>query len=243
MKRVFDIVFSFLGMIVISPVLIPAVLLVWIQDFHSPFYVAVRIGKSGKPYKMVKLRSMTVNADSSGVSSTSSNDLRITPIGKLIRKFKLDELPQGWHVFNGDMSFVGPRPQVAHLVDEYTEEEKGLLKAQPGITDFSSIVFADENDILKDSKDPDLDYDLLIRPWKSRLGLFYIEKQSLILDITLMAFTLVGIVSREKALKGVSYVLSKLGTDPELIRISKRIDQLQPHTPPGIDEVSKTPQI
>jgi lipopolysaccharide/colanic/teichoic acid biosynthesis glycosyltransferase len=237
MKRVFDIVLSFVGMIVISPVLIPAVFLVWVQDFHSPFYVAIRIGKNGKPYKMVKLRSMTVNADRSGVSSTSSNDSRITPIGKLIRKFKLDELPQGWHVFNGDMSFVGPRPQVSHLVDEYTEEEKGLLKAQPGITDFSSIVFADENDILKDSKDPDLDYDLLIRPWKSRLGLFYIEKQSLILDITLMALTLVGIVSREKALKGVAYVLSKLGADPELVRISKRIDSLQPHTPPGIDSI------
>jgi lipopolysaccharide/colanic/teichoic acid biosynthesis glycosyltransferase len=236
MKRIFDIVFSFIGMIVISPVLIPATLAIWFQDFHSPFYVAVRVGKNGKPYKMVKLRSMQVNADSSGVSSTSANDSRITSTGKLIRKFKLDELPQGWHVFNGDMSFVGPRPQVAHLVDEYTEEEKGLLKAQPGITDFSSIVFADENEILKDSKDPDLDYDLLIRPWKSRLGLFYIEKQSFILDIALMALTLVGIVSREKALKGVTYILSKLGADQELIRISERQDPLHPHTPPGINK-------
>jgi lipopolysaccharide/colanic/teichoic acid biosynthesis glycosyltransferase len=234
MKRIFDIVFSFIGMIVISPVLIPATLAIWFQDFHSPFYVAVRIGKNGKPYKMVKLRSMTVNADRSGVSSTSSNDSRITPTGKLIRKFKLDELPQGWHVFNGDMSFVGPRPQVAHLVDEYTEEEKGLLKVRPGITDFSSIVFADENDILKDSKDPDLDYDLLIRPWKSRLGLFYVEKQSMILDILLMALTLVGIVSREKALKGVTCLLTNLDADPTLIQISKRTDPLQPHTPPGI---------
>lgn len=237
MKRVFDIVLSFLGMIVISPVLIPAIFVVWVQDFHSPFYVAVRVGKNGKPYKMVKLRSMTVNADNSGVSSTASNDSRITPTGKLIRKFKLDELPQGWHVFNGDMSFVGPRPQVAHLVKEYTEVEKGLLKAQPGITDFSSIVFADENDILKNSKDPDLDYDLLIRPWKSRFGLFYIEKQSMILDIFLMALTLVGIVSREKALKGVTWVLTKLDAEQELIRVSKRIDLLQPHTPPGIGGV------
>jgi lipopolysaccharide/colanic/teichoic acid biosynthesis glycosyltransferase len=234
MKRIFDIVFSFIGMIVISPVLIPATLAIWFQDFHSPFYVAVRVGKNGKPYKMVKLRSMKVNADSSGVSSTSSNDSRITSTGKIIRKFKLDELPQGWHVFNGDMSFVGPRPQVSHLVDEYTQEEKGLLKARPGITDFSSIVFADENNILKDSEDPDLDYDLLIRPWKSRLGLFYVEKQSMILDIFLMALTLVGIVSREKALKGVTHLLTKLDADPTLIQISKRTDPLQPHTPPGI---------
>lgn len=236
MKRVFDIVFSFIGMIVISPVLIPASLAIWLQDFHSPFYIAVRVGRNGKPYKMVKLRSMKINADSSGVSSTSANDSRITPTGKLIRKFKLDELPQGWHVFNGDMSFVGPRPQVVHLVEEYTDAEKGLLKAQPGITDFSSIVFADENDILKDSKDPDLDYDLLIRPWKSRLGLFYIEKQSLLLDISLMALTLVGIASREKALKGVTYILKRLDADPELIRVSKRINPLVPHTPPGIIE-------
>jgi len=234
MKRIFDIVFSFIGMIVISPVLIPATLAIWFQDFNSPFYIAVRIGRNGKPYKMVKLRSMKVNADSSGVSSTSSNDYRITPTGKIIRKFKLDELPQGWHVFNGDMSFVGPRPQVSHLVNEYTHEEKGLLKARPGITDFSSIVFADENEILKDSKDPDLDYDLLIRPWKSRLGLFYIERQSFILDIMLMALTLVGILSREKALKGVTHLLTKMDADPTLIQISKRTDPLQPHPPPGI---------
>ncbi len=237
MKRIFDIVFSFIGMTVISPVLIPATLAIWFQDFHSPFYIAVRVGKNGMPYKMVKLRSMRVNADSSGVSSTSSNDSRITPTGKIIRKFKLDELPQGWHVFNGDMSFVGPRPQVSHLVNEYTQEEKGLLKVRPGITDFSSIVFADENEILKDSKDPDLDYDLLIRPWKSRLGLFYIEKQSFILDIMLMALTLVGIVSREKALKGATHLLTKLDADPTVIQISKRMEPLQPHTPPGISAV------
>jgi lipopolysaccharide/colanic/teichoic acid biosynthesis glycosyltransferase len=234
MKRIFDIVFSFIGMIVISPVLIPATLAIWFQDFNSPFYVAVRVGKNGKPYKMVKLRSMKVNADSSGVSSTSSNDSRITPTGKIIRKFKLDELPQGWNVFNGDMSFVGPRPQVPHLVDEYSQEEKGLLKVQPGITDFSSIIFADENDILSDSEDPDLDYDLLIRPWKSRLGLFYVEKQSMIMDIFLMVLTLVGIVSRKKALKGVTHLLTKLDADPTLIQISKRTDPLQPHTPPGV---------
>ncbi len=233
MKRAFDIIFSFIGMIVISPVLIPATLAAWLQDFHSPFYFSVRVGKGGKTFNMVKLRSMKVNADSSGVFSTTSNDPRITPIGKLIRKFKLDELPQGWHVLNGDMSFVGPRPQVPFGVDDYTEKEKGLLKARPGITDFSSIVFADESEILKDSKDPDHDYDLLIRPWKSRLGLFYIDKQSLLLDIFLMVLTLVGIASREKALKGVVYALRKLKADPELIRVCQRLEPLQPHTPPA----------
>ncbi len=238
MKRLFDVVFSFLGMIVISPVLIPATLVVWLQDFHSPFYVSVRIGRNEKTFKMAKLRSMKLDADNSGVFSTTSGDPRITRAGKIIRKFKLDELPQGWHVFNGDMSFVGPRPQIPYGVKDYTEKEKELFRVRPGITDFSSIIFADESEILKDSKDPNLDYDLLIRPWKSRLGLFYIKNQSLTLDIILMALTLVGIFSREKALKGVTYVLSKLDAAPELIQLSKRKIPLQPHTPPGLSDVS-----
>lgn len=235
MKRVFDIVFSFLGMIIISPVFLPATLAAWFQDFHSPFYISIRIGKNGRHFKMIKLRSMKVDADNSGVFSTKRDDPRITRIGKIIRRYKLDELPQGWHVFNGDMSFVGPRPQVPYGVKDYTEKEKGLFKVRPGITDFSSIVFADESDILKDSKDPNIDYDLLIRPWKSQLGLFYIEKQSLILDIILMVLTLVGIFSRENALKGVSFVLLKLGASEELVNISQRKDPLQPHSPPGLN--------
>lgn len=235
MKRVFDIVFSFLGMVIISPVLLPATLAVWLQDFHSPFYISKRVGKNGRHFKMVKLRSMKIDADKSGVFSTKSDDPRITPTGKIIRKYKLDELPQGWHVFSGDMSFVGPRPQVPSEVKNYTEKEKGLLRVRPGITDFSSIIFADESDILKDSKDPDTGYNLLIRPWKSCLGLFYIEKQSFILDIVLMLLTLVGIFSREKALRGVAFLLLKLGADQELVNISKRKHPLQPQTPPGFN--------
>ena len=187
---------------------------------------------------MVKLRSMKMDADNSGVFSTTSNDPRVTRVGRIVRKYKLDELPQGWHVFNGDMSFVGPRPQVPYGVKDYTKKEKDLFKVRPGITDFSSIIFADESDILKDSKDPNVDYDLLIRPWKSRLGLFYIEKQSFILDIALMALTLVGIFSRDNALKGGTDILSKLGASQDLIHISKRNQPLQPHSPPSLTETS-----
>ena len=238
MKRAFDIVFSFLGMVVISPVLIPAIVAIWLQDFHSPFYVSTRLGKNGRPFKMVKLRSMKLDADNSGVFSTTSNDPRVTRVGRMARKYKLDELPQGWHVFNGDMSFVGPRPQIPYGVKDYTEKEKELFEVRPGITDFSSIIFADESDVPKNSKDPNVDYDLLIRPWKSRLGLFYIEKQSFILDIVLMALTLVGIFSRDSALKGGTYVLSKLDANQDLINISKRNQPLQPHSPPGLTETT-----
>ena len=128
---------------------------------------------------MIKLRSMIVNAEKSKVDSTSSNDPRITKIGKIIRKLKLDELSQLFNVFIGEMSLVGPRPNVKRETDLYTEVEKNLLRVKPGITDFASIIFSDESEILKNVDDPNISYNQLIRPWKSRLGLFYIKKQSI----------------------------------------------------------------
>ena len=157
MKRLFDIVGSSLGLIVASPVLLPVMFLVWKQDGHSPFYVAPRIGKGGKQFKMVKLRSMIINADKSGVDSTGVNDQRITKIGHFIRRYKLDELTQLWNVLIGDMSLVGPRPNVQRETDLYTVLERKLLTVKPGITDISSIVFSDEGDILKDVEDPDIE--------------------------------------------------------------------------------------
>jgi lipopolysaccharide/colanic/teichoic acid biosynthesis glycosyltransferase len=112
-----------------------------------------------------------------GVDSTSSSDNRITPIGKIVRKFKLDELPQLFHVLTGKMSLVGPRPNVWNDVKIYTKEEKELLSIKPGITDFSSIIFSDEGDILSNYKNPDLKYNQLIRPWKSRLGTILHKKK------------------------------------------------------------------
>ena len=161
------------------PIMLPVIILVWLQDLKSPFYIADRVGKNRKIFKMVKLRSMVIGADKSGVDSTGANDSRITTIGKLIRKFKLDEISQLWNVLLGDMSLVGPRPNVKTETDMYTEEEGLLLSVKPGITDFSSIVFSDEGDILANKIDPDLSYNQLIRPWKSRLGIIYIKNQSL----------------------------------------------------------------
>jgi len=236
-KRLFDIIVSFFGLIIASPILIPTMVAIWLQDFHSPFYIAPRVGKDGKLFRMVKLRSMIVGADKTGVDSTAAGDRRITKVGHFIRRYKLDELSQLWNVLKGDMSLVGPRPQVQRDVALYTDEERRLLSVKPGITDISSIVFADEGEILKDKPDPDLAYNQLIRPWKSRLGLLYIEHQSLLLDLRLIYLTAVTILSRQRALDGIQQILTDLHADEQLKRVARRQEPLKPYPPPGATEI------
>lgn len=236
-KRLLDIAISAIGLICFSPILLFASILVWSNDRKSPFYIPPRVGKKGTIFYMVKLRSMVVNADKAGIDSTSNNDLRITSIGQKIRKYKLDELTQLWNVLLGDMSLVGPRPNVKAEVDLYTDVEKELLSVKPGITDFSSIVFSDEGKILEDKKDPDLAYHQLIRPWKSRLGLIYIKHQSILLDIEIIIYTLIALISKRTALNWVSKKLENLGVDKDLVNISKREIELFPYPPPGSDFV------
>jgi len=237
LKRLFDLLASFFGLLVLSPIIIPVCFLVWIQDWHSPFYVAKRVGKNENLFKMVKLRSMIVNADKTGVDSTGNNDNRITAVGRFIRKCKLDEISQLWNVLIGDMSLVGPRPNVKRETDLYSSEEKKLLTVKPGITDFSSIVFSDEGDILEGKEDPDLAYNQLIRPWKSRLGLFYIQHQSFLLDIQLIFITILAIVSRRRALRSLNKVLESRQADSVLIDVAKRDYELVPSVPPGMNAV------
>ena len=185
------------------------------------------MGKNMKPFKMIKFRSMVLRADKSGINSTSSNDNRITNVGKIIRKFKLDELSQLFNVFIGNMSLVGPRPQIIdHVLNEYSDKEKQLLDVRPGITDFSSIVFSDEGDILKDSIDPNNDYNNLIRPWKSKLGIFYIKNQSILLDFYLILLTIVAIVNKRLSLRFINKLLFKYKADSELVDVSKRDKKL-----------------
>lgn len=236
-KRLIDVVLSFLGLILASPVLIPIIFLVWRQDKHSPFYVAERIGRNFKPFMMVKLRSMIKNADSAGVDSTSVNDMRITPIGQIIRKYKLDELTQLWNVLVGDMSLVGPRPNVRRETDLYTSEERRLLSAKPGITDFASIVFSDEGDILANESDPDIAYNQLIRPGKSELGLVYIQTQKLWVDFSLVIITAIALISRKKSLRLNWKLLQMLKVPNHLVLIAKRESQLLPSPPPGSNTI------
>jgi lipopolysaccharide/colanic/teichoic acid biosynthesis glycosyltransferase len=233
MKRALDVFVSALALIVFSPLLLLISALIYLYDFHSPFYVAPRVGRNGQPFKMVKFRSMVVNADKTGVTSTSATDRRITPVGHFVRRYKVDELVQLWNVLKGDISLVGPRPNVPSGVAVYTAEERRLLDVRPGITDFASIVFADEGEILKGHADPDLAYDQLIRPYKSLLGLFYIRSHSVWLDLKLIYLTVVGIVSRQAALAGVTRELAARQAPAALVSIAARTAPLQPGLPPG----------
>ena len=239
-KRLLDIILSLTGLVLASPILLPVMFLVWKQDRHSPFYVAERMGKKEKPFKMVKLRSMIKNADAQGVDSTSANDMRITPVGHFIRSYKLDELTQLWNVLKGDMSLVGPRPNVKRETDLYTSQEKRLLSIKPGITDFASIVFSDEGEILADKPDPDIAYNQLIRPGKSRLGLFYIEHKNILVDLLLIAFTALAILSRQQSLKAVNALLKLLKAPEDLIALAAREKPLTPEPPPGATSIVKT---
>ena len=237
LKRFTDLLLSMFGLMLASPILLPVLFLVWKQDKYSPFYIAERVGKNFKLFQMVKLRSMILNADNNGVDSTSNNDQRITPIGHKIRKYKLDEVAQLWNVLKGEMSLVGPRPNVRREIDLYTKEEKMLLSVKPGITDFASIVFSDEGSILSGKADPDLVYNQLIRPGKSQLGLLYVTKNNLLVDFALLFITLISLISRAKALS-LNLKLLKWSKAPKsLLDLASRKNPLVPSPPPGATSI------
>lgn len=233
MKRLLDIIIATILLILSSPLLVPVMILVYLQDFHSPFYIGTRAGAGGTTFGMVKLRSMRVGADRTGVDSTSADDQRITRVGAFIRAYKLDELMQLWNVLIGDMSLTGPRPNVLRETNLYTSEEKRLLTIRPGITDLASIVFSDEGDILKGASDPDLLYNQIIRPWKSRLALFHLDHQSLALDLQVIFLTALAILSKQSALDRIQVILTSLGAPEELRTIASRTQPLPPAPPPG----------
>lgn len=233
MKRLFDFLVGGTLLLIVSPILILFCILIYLQDYQNPFYFAPRVGRGEKMFTMIKLRSMIVNADKTGVDSTANNDNRITRVGAMVRKFKLDELTQLINVVKGDMSLVGPRPNVKRETDLYTFEEKRLLTVRPGITDLSSIVFSDEGDILEGTVDPDLDYNQLIRPFKGYLGLFHIDHQSLFLDLRVMLLTGQAILNKRSALSGVVSILQQLNAPEKLITVAKRETPLVPSPPPG----------
>ena len=240
MKRAFDVIVSVVALAAAAPVILPVMFLVWRQDGFSPFYVAPRVGIGGRTFKMIKLRSMIKNADRSGVDSTGAGDQRITPVGHFIRRYKLDEITQLWNVLKGDMSLVGPRPNVQRETDLYTAVERRLLDVRPGITDFSSIVFADEGEILKDKADPDIAYNQLIRPGKSALGIFYVDHRSVVVDFRLCALTAMALVSRARALEGVARLLSSLNAPAALVTLARREAPLLPAPPPGAANIVHT---
>ena len=179
MIRFFDIIFSIIGLVILSPIFIVLYLLIRIESKGGGFYSQERIDKNGKPFKLYKFRSMRIGSDKKGLITIGEKDNRITKTGFILRKYKLDELPQLWNVFIGDMSLVGPRPEVKKYTDLYTEEQKQVLQVRPGITDWASIKYVDENKILGEAKDPDEAYVNLIMPNKIKLNMVYIQHQTL----------------------------------------------------------------
>jgi len=194
MKRVLDILFSFLGLILLSPLLILTALCIVKEDGGPVFYRGQRVGRQGRPFFIFKFRTMVVDAEKKGGSSTSDGDPRITRIGRRLRKYKLDELPQLINVLKGEMSVVGPRPEVKRYTDMYTEEEQVILSVRPGITDYASIWNADEGAILAGAADPEQAYETLIRPKKLKLQIKYVKEQSLGVDMKIILLTLLTIV-------------------------------------------------
>lgn len=194
MKRIFDVVTSGLGLLVLS--LLFLLIAFWIKmDSRGPvFYRQVRVGRNNKDFKLYKFRSMRIGADKKGLITIGGRDPRVTRAGYYIRKYKLDELPQLINVFIGDMSIVGPRPEVRRYVDLYTSEQMRVLGVRPGITDMASIRYRNENEILEKVDNPEKYYREVIMPDKLRINREYIEKASLGFDLRLIFLTLKAIV-------------------------------------------------
>jgi lipopolysaccharide/colanic/teichoic acid biosynthesis glycosyltransferase len=196
LKRLFDIIFPLIGLIVFFPFLLVLATLIKREDIGPVFYRGMRVGRHGKPFRIFKFRTMVSNAEKMGGPSTADDDPRITGIGRFLRKYKLDELPQLINVLKGEMSLVGPRPQVKWAVDLYTPEQQQLLTVRPGITDYASLHFPNEGEILKGSSDPDKDYMEKIHSEKMRLSLEYVRTRSFWGDLKII-FQTIGIIFKK----------------------------------------------
>ena len=194
LKRVMDIAISGCALLVIWPVLALIALAIKIDDPGPVFYRQVRVGKNGKEFRIYKFRTMVVDADKKGLAITVGRDNRITRMGRLLRKTKLDELAQLINVFTGEMSFVGPRPEVPKYVNMYTPYQRQVLLVRPGITDYASIAYRNENDLLEGADDPERMYIDVIMPDKIELNMKYLREISPIADLKLIFGTIAAVV-------------------------------------------------
>jgi lipopolysaccharide/colanic/teichoic acid biosynthesis glycosyltransferase len=189
-KRVFDVIVSIICLIVLFPLFTVIAIIIKTSDFGPVFYSAKRVGRNGNIFLMYKFRSMIVNAEKVGPSSAALSDARITPVGRFLRKYKIDELPQLINVLMGEMSIVGPRPEENKFTDLYSDEEKSILTLKPGITDWASIWNSNEAEILENSEDPDKTYMEIIRPEKIRLQLVYVKNHNFFIDLKIIFLTI-----------------------------------------------------
>lgn len=196
MKRLLDIIICFIASLLLAPVWIILPLLIVIDSTGNPFYVQKRVGKDNKDFNLLKFRTMYAGTDKKGLLTVGDNDRRITRIGYFLRKYKLDELPQLFNIIKGDMSIVGPRPEVRKYVQLYNEHQRNVLKVRPGLTDYASIEYIAESELLAQSDNPEYTYIQDIMPKKIELNLKYIENQSLRLDFELIIKTLLKIIGK-----------------------------------------------
>ena len=201
LKRILDFIFALLGIILLSPFLIIISLLIKLDSKGPVFYRGTRIGRFGKIFKIFKFRTMVPNAETIGSIHASLNDPRITKMGKFLRRYKIDELPQLINILKGEMSLVGPRPQVKYYVDLYSEEEKISLAVRPGMTDYASIRYINQEDVV-DEKNVDKSYQEKIEPEKNKLRIKYAKNNSLFIDAKIIFQTILaiikGVVSKKK---------------------------------------------
>lgn len=194
MIRLCDIVFSAIGLLLLSPLFLIVYILIRCESKGGGFYCQQRVGKDGRLFGLYKFRSMRTGSDKKGLITVGGHDSRITRMGYFIRKYKIDELPQLWNVLKGDMSLVGPRPEVKKYVDLYTEEQRRVLSVRPGITDYASIEYVDENEILGKADDPDRVYVEEIMPAKIKLNMRYIENRNLNEYFKIIGLTFINIL-------------------------------------------------
>jgi lipopolysaccharide/colanic/teichoic acid biosynthesis glycosyltransferase len=196
-KRFFDVLLSFVGLLLISPFLLLIAILIKLASPGPVLYRGVRVGQNGKLFCILKFRSMIVNAEQHGGSATAGDDPRLTSIGKFLRRYKLDELPQLFNVLKGEMSFVGSRPEVQKYVDRYSEDYKAILQLRPGITDWASIWNSNEAAVLEGSSDPEKSYEELILPTKIALQRKYLQDHSCSTDLRILFHTFAKLVRED----------------------------------------------
>jgi lipopolysaccharide/colanic/teichoic acid biosynthesis glycosyltransferase len=191
MKRMFDFIMSFFGVLILSPLLILLAFFVVLESKGGVFYIQKRVGQFGKPFSLIKLRTMALGSDKKSFLTVGARDSRITKVGYYLRKYKLDELPQLFNIINGDMSLVGPRPEVSKYIDMYVVEDKNeILSVKPGITSPSSLSFIRESEILNNSINPEETYITTIMPQKIKYDLFYVREQTFWGDFKIICNTI-----------------------------------------------------
>ncbi|MEI6348421.1 MAG: sugar transferase [Bacteroidota bacterium] len=189
-KRIFDIFMVLIAVILLLPFFIIVSLAIVLDSKGGVFYKQERIGKNRKPFSLLKFRSMSIGADKKGLLTVGSNDIRVTRVGLFIRKYKIDELPQILNILIGNMSFVGPRPEVQKYVDKYSVEQLKVLQVRPGLTDYASLEYFNENELLSESQNPEETYIHEVMPAKLKLNFKYIENQSFFIDLKLIFRTI-----------------------------------------------------